>query len=164
MKLNLESLRAEIEQHLDSRGIVVFQSFPRTGDTGSAVFWDTERRPDFREFVAAAEAAGSRLMTVYAREFSAEMVDDALDQLGDSKLDRDDRRTIEARLREMGAYNGFICQIELSFDHGQRVYIFDLRTDWFDNLSELIDRIQDTYDDDEEDDDGPLGGGYFSNN
>jgi hypothetical protein len=64
----------------------------------------------------------------------------------------------------MGAYEGFTCQIELSFDHAQRVYIFDLRTEWFDDLSELIERIQESFHDDDEGTESPLGGGYYSNN
>jgi hypothetical protein len=165
MKLNLDTLRAEIQEHLESRGLVVFQSFPRTtSDLGAGVYWDTERHPDYREFIAAAEAAGVRLVTLYAREFSAEMVEDALDQLGDAKMDRDERRAVESRLREMGGYEGFTCQIELSFDHSERVYFFDLRTEWFDDLSELLDRIQESFHDDDEGTESPLGGGYYSNN
>jgi hypothetical protein len=151
MNLNLDALQNEIQEHLDSRKLVVFQSFPRTADTGCGVYWDTERHPDYKEFVAAAEAAGARLVTLYAREFSAEMVEDALDQLVDAKMEREERRALEMRLREMGAYDGFTCQIELSFDHAQRVYIFDLRTEWFDDLSGLVDRIQESYHDEDED-------------
>jgi hypothetical protein len=165
MKLNLDTLRAEIQEHLEARGLVVFHSFPRTtADSGAGVHWDTDRHPDYREFIAAAEASGSRLVTLYAREFSAEMVEDALDQLTDAKMDREERRAIESRLREMSAYEGFTCQIELSFDHAQRVYIFDLRTEWFDDLSELLGRIEESFHDDDEDPESPLGGGYYSNN
>jgi len=164
MKVNLNTLRSEIQEHLDARGMVAFQSFPRTGEPGAGVYWDTERHPDYREFLAAAEAAGVRLITVYAREFSGEMVEDALEQLAEAKMDREERRVIESHLRELNAYQGFTCQIELSFDHAQRVYFFDLRTEWFDELSELIDRIHESYGEDDEDSESPLGGGYYSNN
>lgn len=165
MKSNLDTLRDEIQEHLEARGLVVFQSFPRTStDLGSGVYWDTVRHPSYREFIAAAEAAGARLVTLYAREFSLGMIEDALDQLSESTLDREERRAIQMRLHEISAYEGFTCQIELSFDHAQRVYIFNLRTEWFDDLTELVERIQESYQDDDEDTESPLGGGYYSNN
>ena len=43
----------------------------------------------------------------------------------------DERRMTERRLKELRAYDGFTCAIELSFDMGQRAYIFELRTDFW---------------------------------
>jgi hypothetical protein len=51
--------------------------------------------------------------------------------------------------------------VELSFDHAQRTYVFEVRTDWFDELNELVDRIEYASQDDA--DDNPLSG-YYSNN
>jgi hypothetical protein len=164
MRLNLDGLRAEIQEYLEKRGIVVFHGFPRGGDPTTSVFWDTERHPEFREFLAAAEAAGVRLVTLYSREMEEDLVEEALEQLSEaSSLDRDERRAIEMRLKEVRGYCGFTCQIELSFDLAPRVYIFDLRTEWFDDLNDLTGRIEDAY---RKSDDGgsPLGGGYFSKN
>jgi hypothetical protein len=163
MKMNLESLRTEIQEYLKSRGMVVFHGYPRSGEASEPVFWDTGRHPDYREFLAAAEAAGVRLVTLHAREFTDGLVEDALERLEGSELPRDERHAIETRLREMRGYDGFICQIELSFDLASRVYIFDLRTEWFDDLHDLLDRVDDSYGEDEENEE-PLGGGYFSKN
>jgi hypothetical protein len=164
MRLNLDTLRGEIQEHLEARGLVVFHSFPRAADPESGIYWDTLRFPDYHDFVAAAEAAGARMVTLHAREFTSELVDDALDQLSASTLERDERRAIETRLREMSAYEGFTCEIELSFDHAQRVYIFDLRTEWLEDLDELIETIHDSFQkEDEDEDESPLGG-YYSNN
>jgi len=164
MRLNLDSLRDEIQEYLAKRGLVVFHGFARGGDPSSAVYWDTERQPDFRAYLAAAEAAGVRLVTLYSRELEEELVEDALEQLSEaSTLDREERRAIEMRLKEMRGYCGFTCQIELSFDFAPRVYVFDLRTEWFDDLNDLTDRIEDAH---RQNDDGSeaLGGGYFSRN
>jgi hypothetical protein len=159
----LDSLRAEIQEYLEKRKIVVFHGFPRGGDPTCTVYWDTERHPDFKAFLAAAEAAGVRLVTLYSRELEEDLVEDAMEQLNEaSTLDRDERRAIEMRLKEVRSYCGFTCQIELSFDLAPRVYIFDLRTEWFDDLNDLTDRIEDAYR--KEDDGGALGGGYFSKN
>jgi len=62
----------------------------------------------------------------------------------------------------MRAYEGFTCQIELSFDHAQRTYVFEVRTDWFDELNDMVERIEYSYQDDEEDE-SPLSG-YYSKN
>jgi hypothetical protein len=159
VKINLDSLRSEIEEHLESRGIAVFHGYPHTRET-PAVYWDTEHHPDYHDFVAVAERAGARLVTLYANEFSSELIDDAEQRL--DSVPRDDRREIEQQLRKMRGYAGFICQIELSFDLAPRVYIFDLHTDWYKELNDLLDQIDDAEENGEEED--PLGGGYFSKN
>jgi hypothetical protein len=162
VKLNLDSLRAEIESYLETHGIVVFHSHPRAGDTSAPVYWDTERHPDYKLFLAAAESAGAKLVTIHAREFNEDILEDALDHAGSSNLPREERRAIELRLKEMRGYIGFTCQIELSFDLAPRVYVFDLRTEWFDDLNDLLDRVDDAAH--KSDGDSPLGGGYFSKN
>ena len=76
MRPNLDTLRHEIEQHLESRGLAVFRSYPRTESERSlteAVHWDSQNHPDYREFVEAACAAGVRLVTLYARELTADV-------------------------------------------------------------------------------------------
>jgi hypothetical protein len=164
MRPNLDTLSREIQQHLDSRGMAVFRSYPRAELESSltgAVYWDLENYPDYREFVEAAWAAGVRMVCLYAREFTPEMVENALAHLSDTDLERDERRALDARLNEMRAYEGFTCQIELSFDHAQRTYVFEVRTEWFDELNDLMERIDEAYQD--EGDENPLSG-YYSNN
>lgn len=164
MRPNLDTLSREVQQHLESRGMAVFRSYPRVDSETSlagAVIWDSENHPDYREFVEAAWAAGVRMVTLYTREFTSDIVEGALIHLSDTELERDERRTLEARLNEMRAYEGFTCQIELSFDHAQRTYVFEARTDWFDELNDLMERIEDSYQDEE--DENPLSG-YYSNN
>jgi hypothetical protein len=164
MRPNLDTLHREIQQHLESRGMAVFRSYPRAdleGSQAGAVYWDSEHHPDYREFVEAAWAAGVRLVTLFAREFTPDIVESALAQLSDAELERDERRALDTRLNEMRAYEGFTCQIELSFDHAQRTYVFEVRTDWFDELNDLAERIDDSYQD--EGDENPLSG-YYSNN
>ena len=164
MRPNLETLRHEIEQHLESRGLALFRSCPRAETESSlngTVLWDSQNHPDYREFVEAACAAGVRLVTLFARELAPDVIENALAQLSDTDLDRDERRALDARLNEIRAYEGFTCQIELSFDHAQRTYVFEVRTDWFDELNDLVERIEYSYQDDG--DENPLSG-YYSNN
>ena len=162
MRINLEALRTEIREYLESRSLAVFHGFPRAFDDLPAVYWNTNDNADFRAFINAAEAAGVKLITLYANQFDDTLIDDALERLDQQPLPRDDRRGLEKRLRELRAYAGFICQIELSFDLAPRVYVFDLRTEWFEELSDLLDQIDDSLDVEENAEEPP--GGYFSQN
>ena len=162
MKANLENLRREILALLQERGMVVFKSYPRGPELGNdAVYWDTETYPDYREFIAAAAAVGARMMTIYSREFSADVIDEALEQLAGAQMDRDERRLVEGRLKDFRAYEGFVCQLELSFAEGQRTYIFDQPTEWYEDMTDLMEQIEDSFSGAL--DENPLGG-YFSNN
>lgn len=162
MRINLDTLRTEIGEHLAAQKLVVFHSFPRSGELLPAVYWDTGTHPDYREFITAAEAAGAKVITFFVREFSQDLVEDAWERMEEAELEREERRAIEMRLRECSGFTGFTCQIELSFDAGPRVYIFDLRTDWFEDISDLLDRIDEARRD-PQDDPGPTGP-YFSKN
>jgi hypothetical protein len=164
MKQNLDVLKNEIQEHLDSGGFITFHGYSRTLDSLPLIMWDAAKFPDYRDFLKAAEAAGAKLVVLHTREFSAAFVDSALDQLAASELTTEDRRSIERRLRDMRAYDGFTCSIELSFDYNQRVYIFDLRTEWYEEFSDLIEDIDDSIPgEDDEEDEGSIGG-YFSKN
>jgi hypothetical protein len=162
VKANLNAMRTEIQAYLESHGLVVFHGFPRTFDDVAAVYWNTADHADYRAFLAAAEAAGVKLVTLYANEFNEALIDDALDRLEDPAVPREDRRVIEKRLRELRAYAGFTCQIELSFDLAPRVYVFDLRTEWFEELSDLLDSIDDAFEEKQSGEEPPSG--YFSQN
>jgi hypothetical protein len=165
MKQNLDILKSEIQEYLESRNFVVYHGFSRSLEPGPVVLWDTDRFPDFKLFLQAAEASAMKLIVLHTRSFSVKFVENALDQLGEAELSNDERRSIERRLREMRSYDGFTCAIELSFDFGQRTYIFDLRTEWYDEFSDLLDEIDSAIPDvdDDEEDEGPIGG-YFSKN
>jgi hypothetical protein len=162
MKANLASIHAEIVQHAESRGLVVFYAQLPESSQPSAVQWDTLRHSDYREYINAAQGAGAKVLTVYAMEFDADRVAEALEQLELTKLPREERREIERTLNGAGAYEGFICEIELSFDCGSRVYVFDLRADWYVEIADIFDRIDESFEDGEEDEESL--GGYFSKN
>lgn len=162
MKANLDHLRREVLSHLEENGFAIFKSYPRGPELGSdAVYWDSERYPDFREFVATARSVNVKMMTIFSREFSTETIDDALEQLAEANLDRDDRRIIEGRLKDFRAYEGFVCELELSFSDGSRTYIFDQPTEWYEEMEQLVDQIEESFGTSV--DETPLGG-YFSNN
>lgn len=164
MNLNLDTLKDEILEYLDAGGFVIFRGYSRLGDTDSFVAWDSDHYPDFRMFLNAAKTAGVRLIVYHAREFSVAHVEDGLERLEASELSRDEQRSLERRLREMRSYDGFTCAIELSFDYQGRVYLFNLRSDWYEEYLDVLEEIDAAIPDEEEEEDGGSMGGYFSRN
>jgi len=161
MKPNLDTLKTEIEHYLEESGLAVFHGYSRALESTPAVYWDCDEYPDYRRFVQAARTVGAKIIVFHQRTFMSEQVDDALEQLSASDLPREQRREFEHRLLELRSHDGFVCAIELSFDHEGRVFLFDLRTEWYDELTGIVDEIQMLTSDAE--DDGTLGG-YFSKN
>jgi len=161
MKPNLDTLRTEIEQYLEESGLAVFYGYSRALESTPAVYWDCDQYPDYKRFVQAARIAGARVVVFHQRTFMSEQVDDALEELTACTLAREEYREFEQRLTKLRAYDGFVCAIELSFDHEGRVFLFDLRTEWYDELTEIMDEIQVLTADAEDD---PTMGGYFSKN
>lgn len=159
--MNLDTVLREIAAELDSRGLAVFHSDQRSPEVLAPVSWNVETHPDFRQFLDAGQASGARLVTLYSAKFGPDRIEWALEKLEGSGLAPHERRGIEARLRELSIYEGLTCHVELSFQHGQRDYIFDLRADWYEMFEDLLDEIEDF---DRAEDEEPLSGGYFSKN
>src|SRR5579864_7712260 len=142
MKPNLDTLKTEIEQHLEESGLAVFYGYSRALESMAAVYWDCDQYPDYKLFVKAAKTSGANLIVFHQREFSAEQVDDAMEQLAGCDMPREEYHELERRLNDMRIYDGFVCALELSFDHEGRVFLFDLRTEWYEEFSEIFDEIQ----------------------
>jgi len=164
MKPNLDVLKPEIELYLEEAGLAVFYGYSRQVESLPAVYWDCDEYPDYQLFVQSARAAGVKLIVFHQREFFSEQIDEAIEKLHSCELHSQDSRRFDQQLNDLRAHQGSICAIELSFDHQGRVFLFDLRTDWFDEFSEIMDEIQLLGgDSDDGDHDSPLGG-YFSRN
>ncbi len=161
MRPNLEALKAEIDVYLEESGLAVFYGYSRALESTPAVYWDCDQYPDYKRFIEAAKIAGARIIVLHQRVFIAEQIDDALEQLSGCSLPREESRSLEQRLTDLRAYDGFTCAIELSFDHEGRVFLFDLRTEWYDELTDILDEIQVMTS--EAEDDASMGG-YFSKN
>jgi hypothetical protein len=162
MRPNLDSLTEEIQQYLTDEHFVVFRSMSRTGEDGQFVFWDTRRDPDFHHFLDTALQLGIRLVHFHSREFGHFHREDALEQLEQAELPRDEKRTLGRRLEELGIYEGFICAIELSFDFENRIYVFELQTEWYEEWHDILDEIEDASPGGSGGDSEPYG--YYSNN
>lgn len=162
MALDLETLRTEILAYLDSSGIGVFYASHRALDPLNQIMWDVERHPDYHAFIAVAKQADARLIHFHHQTLSVDQIDEALDELEDSDFTREEKRHYEIRLRQLRDYEGFTCSVELSFCFNNKTYVFEVHTEWYASLSDILAELE-TADEDEEEDDDRLGG-YFSNN
>jgi hypothetical protein len=165
MALDLESLRAEIQAYVDEAGLAVFHGYHHVPDTVVQVAWDTERHPDFREFLSAGLKAGVKLFVFQSENFSLDRVDEALEQLGDTDLTREEKRSYETRLKQLHAYDGFTCSVGLSFSLEGCEYSYEVHTEWFQALREVMTELESAFNGDEEDEgsDGAMGR-FFSKN
>lgn len=161
MATDLETIRAEIQTHLEQSNLAVFHGYSSVNDPIS-VYWDTERHPDFRGFLHAAEKAGVRLVVFYHRQFSLAEIDEVLQDLEDSQLSREEKRGFESRLRDIQKYEGFTSVVELSFAIENRGYLYRLNTEWYGAWEDILSEIE-AATDEEEEEEGPISG-YFSNN
>lgn len=163
MRPNLDSLTEEIQQYLASEQFIVFRGLSRAADGQAFVYWDSGRHPDYKAFLDCAQQLGLRLVHFHTREFSQAHREEALDQLEDADLPRDEKRALTRRIEELAIYEGFTCAVELSFDYEGRIYLFELQTEWYEEWHDILDEVEAALPDEL----GPgygSGGNYYSNN
>lgn len=166
MDIDLDTLKSEIAQYLEASGFAVFRSHPGELEGQPLVCWDCERFPDYRMFLDTARKVNAQLILFAAREFEEDEIEAEMESLEDCELTRDDRREYERRLREYRKHLGVTCSLELAFDHNARLYVYEVRPDWYDEFVELSDEILSNLPAGGEngEDSGPGMGGFYSNN
>jgi hypothetical protein len=165
MKLNLDSLKSEIESYLSDNNFILFRGYSRGLETGRSSDWDTTRYPDYKQFLKVAKQLDVRLIVFHHREFAAGMIDDTIDDL-ESQYGYDEDGSIARRLNELRAYEGFTCSIELSFEHEGTIFFFNLDAPWYEEYRDIVDELDmldrgDGAGEEEDDDQYP---GYYSKN
>jgi len=164
MDLNLDTLKQEILAYLEHSEFAIFRSAPGGLEGLPMVLWDAERYPDYQIFLETAHKAGAKMILFAAREFGAPEIDEAVEELDEAELSREERCDLEARLRALRIHEGVTCSLELAFDHHARMYVYEIRPDWYDEFLSIGDEISVHMpaDAEPEEDDGSFG--YFSNN
>jgi hypothetical protein len=164
---NLDQIKSEIEKELAERKFAVFYTSGRSEiERDMAVPWNTLDHPDFRKFLAVAEAAAIKIIVVQFRTLLPGYIADLGEQLEELDLDRDERRNMSRDLQKLKMYEGFTASIDLSFDQRGQTYSFSIITSWFKNLMEIAgecEMLGSGFGGEDVDDD-PLGGNYFSKN
>ncbi len=163
MDLNLDTLKREILEYLEGSEFAVFRGAPGGLEGLPMVLWDAERYPDYQMFLDTARKTGAKMILFAAREFQAAEIDEAIEELEECDLSREERRDLENRLRSLRAHEGVTCSLEMAFDHHARMYVYEIRPDWYDEFLSIGDEISVHMPQAEsEEDDGSFG--YFSNN
>jgi hypothetical protein len=161
--LNLDTLKREILEYLDSAGYAVFRSSPGGLEGLPMVLWDSDRYPDYQLFLEVARKAGASLILFAAREFESSDLDELVEQLETCDLDRDEQRDYQSRLRNLRAHEGATCSIEMAFDLQSRLYVYEVQPDWYEEFLAVEDELAAHLADGEiGDDTGNFG--YFSKN
>lgn len=161
MSENLDLLKKEIEDYLQEGGFVIFHGEPQLVNGDNAIYWQTERHPDYKQFLSAAKALGLKLIVVQSKDFSEAELQAVVDELAESEIPRDERRTYESQLEDMRLYVGLTCSLELSFSYEGRSYVFWRETDWYDEFNQIAEMIELSETPYEE---GNSMGGFYSNN
>jgi len=161
--LNLDTLKGEILEYLEAGGFAVFHSNPGGLEGLPMVIWNAEKFPDYQMFLDAARRANAALVLFAPSEFSVEEVDSALEELEGCDFTREERRDLENRLSDFRGYEGSTCSLELAFDYQARLYVYELRPDWYDEFLSIGDEIDAHLPTPDDGDNGSLGG-YFSKN
>ena len=161
MDKNLDTLKNEILEYLDSAGFAVFHNRPGGLEGLGLVLWDTERFPDHQTFLDVAQKCGAKLILFAAAEFASEDIEEIEGQLDECEISRDDRREYENRLRELKVFAGLTCSLELAFEYNSRLYVYELQPDWYDEFGDIEEEILSQMPDHDEPDSLP---GYFSKN
>jgi hypothetical protein len=165
---NLDILKQELPDYIAAEGFAVFRGQPGSFEAVPNMFWDTEAHPEYQAYLNVAKVSGARVIIFAHREFEAEEIGEALDQMQDCELSHEQQRSMERSLVDLRAYVGNTCSIEMAFDHQGRLYIYELVTDWFQTYLDLSDLLisataVDVENGDEDGTDSSFGG-YYSKN
>lgn len=165
MDLNLETLKGEILDYLGVSEFAVFRSHSGGLDGMQVITWDTERFPDYRMFLDTARKAGQKLILYADRELDEEEVEEALEELEDAEMSREEQREFENRIREARRHVGETCSLEIAFDHNSHLYVYEVQPDWYEEFLEACDELTAMMPEGDAEGEGHDGlGGFYSNN
>lgn len=165
MDLNLETLKSEILDYLESTDFAVFRSHAGGLEGLPIITWDAERFPDYRAFLDVARKAGQKLILFASRELGQEEIDEVLEELEETEFTHDERRELEGRVRTAERHIGAVCTLELAFDHNSHLYVYEARPDWYEDFLDASEEINSVLPAGDDGDAGTDGlGSYYSNN
>ena len=166
MTSDLDTLRTDIQTHLDAEQFVVFHGFSRMSEPLPIVYWDTFHYPEFHQFLKTPKELGVKMISFHHRELEPAFVDDALGDLEGVDMPPEEVQRLSHRLRDLRVWEGFTSVIELSFVYQGQVYVFSKRAEWYEEIMEIADEIDDYLSAEEEEDEDQTDamGGFFSRN
>ena len=88
MDINLNTLKREIEEYLETAGFAVFRGSPGGLEEFPMVLWDSEQYPDYQLFLDTAKKAGVAMLVFATREFDSAEIEEALEQIEECDMER----------------------------------------------------------------------------
>lgn len=141
MPADLESLKKEVLSALKLEGLTVFHGFAYSA-TAKMALWNSEGHSDVKEYLAAAKAVGVKMVSFNTDEFFPEELEEVQENLKQAFLAEEDERQIKQRLDALNEHTSKICSINLTFDHNDRAYLFEIETEWYTEFKLIRDAIQ----------------------
>ena len=165
MHSDLDRLRNEMQQYLENNGFVVFHGASRLTEDEGVVYWDTERHPDYHEFLNCAAKLDAKIIVLHSREFEKTSIEDVQAEIEESTLAPSERRELDRRLNALRPYTGFTSNLEISFDHAGGIYMYEVRSEFMNELLSIMAELDNGYYPGEEPDEGddPPSGFYSRN-
>jgi hypothetical protein len=139
--LNLETLKSDILSYLAASDFAVFRSFSGGLEELPVISWDTERFPDYRMFLEAAQKVGQKLILFASRDFEEIEVEEALENIEEAGVSREEQRELERRVRNARRHAGETCTLEMAFDYNSHLYVYEVQPDWYEEFLETCDEI-----------------------
>ncbi len=164
---NPQIAKDEILQFLKKEGLSVFHVEPDMWPENRSVWWDTEREPDYKKFVAIAKAAGVKQVLYLDEDLQDTTVKSAQASLEMARLDPEEYREYAHALAEFRSYEGFTCRVCIGYALESIFYWYDLEALWYMDFLDLIDELHAAsfaYRRDDDEDGEPPMGNFYSNN
>lgn len=164
MHPDLDTLITEVPAYLDSHGFATFHGLSRIAEDKPVVLWDTARRPGYQEFLDCADRLGVKVIVLHTRSFDEQTLADLQAEIEEGQLPHNEQRDLERRLHALKAYTGFTAALELSFDWAGAIYMYEVRSEFMNELLSIMNDLDDSFLEQDPGEEGSLGGGFYSRN
>ena len=172
---DLDSLEREALDSLKNAGLAVFPSRQRKCPEDKTLLWDVEQNPSSADYVAVAAQLGVKVVSHAHQRFDSDTMESLVEELRGLEFAQDELRDSERELKRLRSFKGFLCAVQLAFDQGDRTYVLEAVTPWYqdyltkvavlETLLDVLDESDDEEDGEEEDeDDSPRPYRYFPKN
>ena len=168
-KPNPQIVKDEILEYLRREGLAIYHVEPEMWPNERSVWWDTNKAPDYKQFIVAAKSAGARMILYFDQELEEDTIADAEDALEMASLQPDEYREYARQIGDLRSYIGFTNRLGIGFASDGMFYWFDLEAPWYEELMDMLEDLQmssipfGSAEEDDEDKNPPLGNFYSKN-
>ena len=163
--VDLDRLKTEILEYLGTGSVPIFYCFGVPGEEGH-VYWDSQQRPDWRQFIDVARDAGAKLFLFTCHELEADELDGARDTLADVEMEDGDREDASEFLNKLRSHVGHVAWLRIAWQQDSRRYALEHVAPWYEKFLDLAEEMGEYLPEmsEDEDDDESGRGGFYSLN